>query len=335
LPTDPAPTAPIRIGSLDLLLLGALGVLWGSAYIFIREGIVFGASPILYASVRYLFSALGFAAIAFVRREAFPGRRSLLISAFVGGLLMIGFYGGLLYWGEQYTTGGFASVLSSTAPILTVVVAYSVLPNERLGPLAIGGIILGFVGTIVLVAPTLIEGVGGTALGPLFIIGAFLSTAIGSVVLRRIGGGRQGLWQLGAQFAVGGILLAGLAAALPYPEALPETFPVLGGLAALVVFSSLMGYFVYYLLHHRIGPIRANSVAYLLPLVGIAIGSGLFGEPITVWEVAGFAIVVGGVTLVLRGALGAPPAGGPPSAGATEPGAVPSPQGNTDIEGRS
>jgi drug/metabolite transporter (DMT)-like permease len=316
----------MRIGTFDFLLLLGLAVLWGSAYIFIREGIVLGASPILYASVRYLFSAVGFAAIALVRRESFPARRPLLIS---------GFYGGLLYWGEQYTTGGYAAVLSSTAPILTVLFAYFVLPNERLSSLAIAGIVLGFAGTVVLVAPTLLGGLGGTAIGPLFVIGAFVSTAIGSVVLRRFGGGRQGLWQLGAQFAVGGLLLAALASALPYPEVLPETLPVLGGLAALVVFSSLMGYFVYYLLHHRIGPIRANSVTYLLPLVAVGIGSGLFGEPVTVWEIAGFAIVVSGVTLVLRGALAAPPATSPPSTGPREPGGGIRPKSNTDIEGRS
>jgi hypothetical protein len=46
----------------------------------------------------------------------------------------------------------------------------------------------------------------------------------------------------------------------------------------------------------------------------VGIGSGLFGEPITVWEVAGFAIVLAGVTLVLRGSPAPPPASAAPAA---------------------
>jgi probable blue pigment (indigoidine) exporter len=330
-PIPPDPTRGTRFGSFELLLLVALAVLWGSAYIFIREGIVLGASPILFASVRYLLSAVGFFAIAGLAQDPRPSRRALLISSTLGGFLIIGFYGGLLYWGEQSTSGGYAAVLSSTAPILTVVFAFFLLPAERLSASAILGIGLGFVGTIMLVAPTLLQGTAG-GLGPLFIVGAFLSTAIGTVLLRRIEIGRQGLWQLGAQFAVGGLFLGGLAAVLPYPETLPLTVPVLGALAGLIVFASLLGYFVYFTLHHRVGPVHANSVTYLLPLVAIAIGTGLFGEPVTVWEVLGFAIVASGVTLVLRGAR--PPEPSTPPAPAGPRFERPPGGGNTDIGGR-
>ena len=97
-----SPNAPrsARLNSLDVLLLGTLGILWGSAYIFIREGIVFGASPLAFAAVRYGLSAAAFAALAAGRCELVPVRGAVLVSAAVGGTLIIGAYGGLLYWGE-------------------------------------------------------------------------------------------------------------------------------------------------------------------------------------------------------------------------------------------
>ncbi|MCI4369039.1 MAG: DMT family transporter [Thermoplasmata archaeon] len=288
-----------RIRSADAALLGSLALLWGSAYIFIRQGIVLGASPLLFAAVRYALSAAAFALLALVRRELLPSRKALLISAVVGGPFLIGFYGGLLYWGEQFTSGGYAAVLSSTAPILTVVAAYSLLPAERLGRGSLAGVALGFVGAIVLVYPELRGGFVGGWEGPLIILGAFLSTAVGSVVLRRIGLGRQGLWQIGTQFAVGGLVLGVAMALLPVPETLPLSEGVLTALALLVVLSSVMGYFVYFTLHHRVGPVRANVVAYLLPLVGLGLGTGFLGEAVNPWEVAGFLIVLAGVTLVL------------------------------------
>jgi probable blue pigment (indigoidine) exporter len=297
------PVGSTRLGGLDVALLGVLAILWGAAYVFIREGLLFGATPLLFAAVRYALSAAGFVALAAARRETFPSRRAAGVSAAVGGTLIIGAYGGLLYWGEQYTTGGFAALLASTAPILTVVVAFSLLPNERLSPAALAGVLVGFGGAFLLVVPELGTSIATNWAGPVAIVGAFVSAAVGTVLLRKVGGGRQGLWQIGIQFAVAGGLLAAISFALPLPNALPLNRGVWAALAALVVFSSIMGYFVYFQLHHRVGPVRANLVAYLAPLVGIAVGSGLFGEPIDVWEIVGFLVVVSGVTLVLRESL--------------------------------
>lgn len=292
------PNAPIHVGRMDALLLLGLSVLWGSAYVAIREGIVAGASPFAFAGARYAMVAAVLVLIAALRREPWPSRRSGLLSALVGGPLIIGVYGMLLYWGEQFTTGGYASVLSGTGPILTIVFAYSLLPAERLSRLAILGVSVGFVGILVLVLPSLLAGIGGSWMGPAAILGAFVSFPLGSVLLRRFGEGREGTWQLSSQFGVGAGILGLAVLVTPGPERLPLTAAVWGPLLVLVVFSSLLGYVVYFRLHHSIGPNRANLVAYLLPLVGVGLGTGLFGEPVTVWEVGGFLLIVTGLSLV-------------------------------------
>ena len=144
-----------------------------------------------------------------------------------------------------------------------------------------------------------------------------MSTAVGTVLLRRYARGPQGLWQIGTQFAVAGTMLGVAALAIPSSARFPLTAGVLELLGILVVCSSVVGYFAYFALHHRIGPVRANVVAYLAPLVGVGVGSGLFGEPFTIWELAGVAIVLTGVTLVLwesshRAASPPSPDGRPP-----------------------
>jgi len=298
--SGPEPPRVGRFGTVEVTLLVTASLVWGAAYVFIREGILFGASPLAFASVRYLFSAVAFAALAIARKEAFPTRRAFLVSASVGGVLIIGLYGGLLYWGEQYTTGGYAAVLASTAPLLTVASGFFLLASERLGTRGLTGMAIGFVGATVLVYPQL---AGTNALGswqgPLFVLGAMMCTAVGTVLLRRLGRGPQGLWQIGAQFMVAGLMLGLGAVVIPSSDSLPLTSGVLSMLALLVLLSSVVGYFAYFSLHHRVGPVRANVVAYLAPLVGVAVGTGLFGEPVTFWEVAGVAVVLCGVTLVL------------------------------------
>jgi drug/metabolite transporter (DMT)-like permease len=302
----PAPAPPLpapgggRFGGVGIALLALVAVVWGAAYVFIRQGIELGASPLVFAATRYALSAGAFAALALARREPRPDRGRLVVSAALGGTLIIGIYGGLLYWGEQFSTGGYAAVLASTAPLWTVLFGFSILASERLGPRGLLGIGVGFAGTAVLVVPELSGSALGGWEGPVFVLGAMLSAAAGTVLLRRFGGGRQGLWQIGAQFGAAGLLLGAVAAILPVPERLPLDPGVLGALAFLVVFSSVVGYFGYFALHHRVGPVRANVVAYLAPLVGVGVGSGLFGEPVTVFEIVGVAIVLIGVTFVLR-----------------------------------
>ncbi|MGI0071688.1 MAG: DMT family transporter [Thermoplasmata archaeon] len=290
---------PGRFGPAEVALLVVVSVVWGAAFVFIRQGIVLGASPLAFAAVRYALSAVAFVALAAGRREPFPTRRTLLLSAGIGGTLIIGLYGGFLYWGEQFTTGGYAAVVASTVPLLTVAFGFSLLAAERLGPRGLVGMVVGFAGAAVIVLPQLEGSSLGSWQGPVFLLGAMVSTALGTVLLRRAAVGRQGLWQIGAQFAVAGTLLGVATLALPISKSLPLTTGVLGALAFLVGLSSLVGYFAYFALHHRVGPVRANLVTYLAPLVGVAIGSGAFGEPVTAGEVLGVGIVLAGVGLVL------------------------------------
>jgi probable blue pigment (indigoidine) exporter len=283
----------------DVLLLVALAVLWGSAYVAIREGILGGASPFPFAGARYALVAGLLALVAVVRRERRPNPRAILLSATVGGTLVIGLYGICLYWGEQFTAGGYASVLSGVAPIFTVVFAYFLLPSERLSTIAILGVVVGFLGVVVLVLPGLAAGgPGGSWMGPAAVLSAFVVFPLGTVLLRRWSREPEGMWQLSVQFGVGSGVVGLAMFVTPGPQRLPWTFDVWGWLLVLVVFASLLGYVVYFRLHHRIGPGRANLVAYMLPLVGVGLGSGVFGEPITSWEVGGFLLVATGLTLV-------------------------------------
>jgi len=297
---DPSPPGAVgpRLLRTDALLLVSLALLWGSAYVAIREGILAGASPFIFAGTRYAIVAVLLATVAALRRDPWPSRREALLSAAVGGTLIIGFYGMLLFWGEQFTSGGYASVLSGTAPIFTIVFAYSILPSERLSPTAVLGVAVGFLGIVVLVLPSLTGGLAESWEGPVAVLGAFILFSLGSVLLRRWSREAQGIWQLSLQFGVGSAILGVALVVVPGPEALPFTVAVWGWILVLVVFASLLGYVVYFRLHHRIGPGRANLVAYMLPLVGVGLGSGLFGEPVTLWEVVGFALIATGLTLV-------------------------------------
>ena len=286
-------------GRRTILLLVVLGLVWGSAYPVIRYGLLAGATPVLFAAARYGLSAFAIAGLAAATRVARPNWRDLGVSA-VLGLPIIGVYGLLLYVGEQSTSGGISAIVIGAAPLLTALFALGILPGESLGRAGIAGLFVGFLGVVVLVFPPPGVVLVTSFWGPVLVFGSCGSVAIGTVVIRRVRPLGETLWGLSTQFASATVLLAILLPFLEPRAALPASRPAIVALAYLVLVPSLVGYALYFSLHHRVGPVRANVVAYVNPIAALSIGTLLFAEPFQLWELAGFALIVAGLTILSR-----------------------------------
>jgi probable blue pigment (indigoidine) exporter len=283
----------------NFLLLIVVGLIWGSAYPVIEYGLQAGATPIAFAAARYALSAVVIAALAAGTRVARPSLRSLGTSA-VLGLPIVGVYGLLLYVGETTTSGALAAIVICVAPLLTALVALPILPGEGLGRAGVLGLIVGFLGVVVLVFPPPGVVLASSVWGPVEVLAAAVSVAIGTVVLRRVRPEGETLWGASVQFGAATVFLLAVLPLLEPNSALPLTGPSLGSLAFLVAGPSLVGYSLYFYLHHRVGPGRANIVAYVNPLAAVTLGTLVFAEPFEPWELAGFALVLVGVTIVTR-----------------------------------
>lgn len=292
----------------NLLLLVVVGLIWGSAYPVIRYGLVGGATPILFAAARYALSAVGMAILASATGVARPNARALGLSA-VLGIPIVAVYGLLLYVGEQTTSGGLAAILIAVTPLLTAMFALGLLPGESLGRAGYVGLVVGFLGVVVLVFPPPGVVLASSIWGPVAVFGAALSFAIGSVLLRKRRPEGETLWGVSVQFAVATIALTAVLPLLEPHPALPAGPGELLALAYLVLLPSLVGYALYFYLHHQVGPGRANVVAYVNPVAALTIGTLLFGESFQPWELAGFALVIAGLTILTR--FGRPKPAGP------------------------
>jgi probable blue pigment (indigoidine) exporter len=297
----------------NLLLLVVVGLVWGSAYPVIRFGIVDGATPVTFAAARYALSAVAIGLLAAATRVARPTGRALGLSALLG-LPIVGVYGLLLYLGEASTSGSLAAILIAGTPFLTALFALPLLPGESLGRVGAVGMGLGFLGVVVLVVPPPGVVLASTIWGPLAVLGAAVSVAVGTVLLRRYRPEGETLWGVSVQFSVATVfLLAVLPIVEPHP-AFPVTDGTVFALAYLVLLPSLVGYTLYFSLHHQVGPARANLVAYVNPVAAVLVGTLVFAEPFQLWELGGFALIIVGLTVLTRyrrprggGAGAAPP----------------------------
>jgi probable blue pigment (indigoidine) exporter len=221
-------------------------------------------------------------------------------TALYGGLLIIGLYGSLLYLGEESTSGGLAAILAASASFWSLLFAYVLLPRERLGGVAHAGLAVGFLGVAAVVLPQLGSGPATTPLGSALVLSAVVAFAAGGVLLRRGAPSEPTLWTLAIQFAVAAALAGALGAATGETLTLGHAAQTLPALAYLVAGPSIVGYVLYFRLHHRVGPTRANLVVYVGPVAGVLVGTFAFGENVTVVEVVGMLLIVAGLYLVQR-----------------------------------
>src|SRR2546421_2689990 len=184
------------------LALGALALIWGASFLFIKLA-VRDMSPATLVLSRAVFGAVTLGLIFAARRQTpfATGTRARLLP-----FLAMAILGSLLPWvaiafGELSISSALASILNATTPLWTAVFAYWVIPDERPSPLNYLGVAIGFLGTGILIAPDIIgQPLRATTIGTLAVAGAAASYAVAALVQRRPLRGvsplQVGVWQL-------------------------------------------------------------------------------------------------------------------------------------------
>jgi drug/metabolite transporter (DMT)-like permease len=281
--------------------LAALAVVWGSSFLLIKVGLR-GMSPSQLVLTRLIFGAGVLLAVVAARRLALPtswrmwGHLAVLaVTANVVPFV-------LFAWGEQRISSGLAGILNATTPLLTVIIAVVVLPEERASFLRAVGVAIGFAGVVLIISPW--RSVGSASLaGELACIGAAGCYGVAFTYTRRFVSGRGSplalaTGQLGVA-AVMQLIIVGVS----HGPAMHLTTKVVAAAVALGAVNTGLAYLLYYSLIRDVGATSASMVTYLMPIVAVGLGVGLLGEKVT-WNLfAGAAVVIAGVSLA-EGRLG-------------------------------
>ena len=286
-------TAPMKARDLaDLLLLAAL---WGGSFLFMRVAAPeFG--PLALIEMRVAIAAAFLVGLVALRRPAAFGalRRDAGAIAIVGTLnSALPFV--LFAYAVLSLTAGVASILNATTPLFGALVAWLWL-GDRLSTGRVLGLAIGFVGVLVLVwgragAP----GGAGSLLAVAAALGASLSYGVSaSYTKRRLTGVDPLALAAGSQLSAA-VLLAPLALAA-WPTQ-PVSTQAWGCALLLAVGSTAIAYVIFFRLIARIGPARAITVTFLVPVFGVLWGWLALGEAPTVAMAAGAAVVLAGTAL--------------------------------------
>jgi drug/metabolite transporter (DMT)-like permease len=289
-----AAQAPITLSvALEFLALAAM---WGASFLFMRQASL-ELGPLPTAAVRVAVAALCLLPVMLARGLG-PALRRHWKPVFLCGLLNSGIPFALFSFALLHISTGVSAILNATVPLFGALVAWAWL-GQRPGASRAIGLLLGFVGVALLAW----DKVGAQAGAPVALAGwgvlaclcATLSYAVAASFTQRYLTGLPPLMT-----ATGSQMGAALGLALPALWLWPASMPSARAWAAVVALGVLctsVAYVLYFRLIERIGPARALTVTFAVPVFAIVYGVVLLGEPVTPWMLGCGLIVICGTVL--------------------------------------
>jgi drug/metabolite transporter (DMT)-like permease len=290
--------------TLVLLAFGSVYLFWGSTY-----GAIHIAGEHLPVSVvsatRSLISATLIVLICLLSGKSLRVPKGEGWKLVVVGLLFMSCNNMLLTWGEKLVPSGFASLIVSTMPIMIALIEMVLPGGDALNKRGWAGTLLGTLGIGVLVWPSLhvgaAHGDGGsqTMLGVWVLLGAALAFAIGSILSRRFHFTADTFVATGWQIGAAGIFNAALAFATGAWHRAVWTRPGFGAIVYLSIFGSIFGLVAFtYLLQH-VAVTKVSTYAFVNPVIAVLLGVLVLHERLVKTEIAGMAVIVCAVAMVV------------------------------------
>lgn len=297
--SDKPPMIRTQMNRRDWLILSALAVIWGSAFLFINVA-VREVPPMTYVWARLTMAAAAMWLFLRVTGQRAGVPRSawssmLLLAALNNALPFV-----LIGWGELHIASGLAAILNATTPIWGVLVAHFLTHDERLSSRKLAGVMLGFGGVVVMMGPSLLTSLGTGALAQLAVVLACLSYALAAVWARRFKA--QGISPLGVtagQLTAGAILMVPFALIVdrPWTQPLPS-LQALGAIAGLALVCSAFAYVLYFRLIATSGATNATLVTLLAPPVAMLLGAVVLGERLGNEDFVGLGLIAIGLAAI-------------------------------------
>jgi len=295
------------------LALLTVYIFWGGTYLFIHFAVE-TIPPFFMAGSRFLLAG----AILYIWRrlagDPAPTRGQWLHAAAVGLLLLMG-GNGLLSLAEQHVATGISSLIIGSVPLWMTTIEALRPGGVRPKWLGIIGLVIGFGGIALLVAPSLIGGksVNAPPLGIIALLFSAFFWSLGSIYSRVAHLPKSILLATGMEMLAGGVglFLAGTFTG-EWRLLVLAQISVRSWFAMLylVLFGSMAGYTAYAWVLRAAPVSLVSTYAYINPLVAILLGSLFAQETLTVHVLISAAIIIGSVVLInlsRRTASPAPP----------------------------
>ena len=283
----------------SLMLIGILTLVWGCNWPVLKLGVT-ELAPLTFRAISLPFAAIGLLIVAKLSGESIAIPREHWGKVAALALFNIAAWNGLILFGVQQMPAGRSAILAYTLPVWSVLFSLPLL-HEPLSRRKLIGLALGMGGMALLLGEDF-RHVQGSPAGTMLILGAAMSWAFGTVLLRR--------WKPPiAQNTLTGwmILLGWLPIAVLVPFFDPHPWLAVSTMNGTAWFAVLYNIFFAGTLAHwawftmaRTLPVAVSSLSSLpVPVVGVLSGMLFLGERPGTSEIVALALVLASLGAVL------------------------------------
>ncbi|MGM0561573.1 MAG: DMT family transporter [Pseudomonadota bacterium] len=280
-------------------LLIVLSLLWGGSFFFIAVAVK-DLPPLTIVALRLSLAAIALWGFCLLRGFTLPRVPAIWRAFLVMGVLNNAIPFSLIVWGQAQIASGLASILNATTPLFTVVLAGVFLADERMSPLRLSGVLVGFAGTVVMIGPAVFMGREASALAQGAILGAALSYASASVFGRRFRDlGVHPVMTATGQVTMSSLILVPLAFLVDRPFTLDVPTPDIWlAIVALALLSTALAYILYFRILSLAGATNVQLVTFLVPVTAILLGALILGERLAPQHFAGMGLIALGLAVI-------------------------------------
>ena len=287
----------LSVPPIAYVLLFALAAIWGASFPLIKLSVE-TIPPMTLVAARLVIAAAGMLVYLWARGLRLPSDgaiwRDFVVLAVAGNILPFA----LISWGEVVIDSGLAAILMAVMPLSSLVLAHVFTRDERLSPAKLAGVLVGFVGIIVLVGPGVLAGLGLEVLAQIAVASAAVCYAIANVYTRV-----RGVVALPAAVTSAGVLLCAAILSIPLSMLIDRPWglaPTTDSILALLVLALVCTSLAYLILFHLIKTTGATFVAfinYLVPVFGVAFGAIFLDETVQAGALVGLALILAGIAM--------------------------------------
>ena len=283
----------------DVSRLFFVGAIWGSTFIFVTL-LLTEFQPVSIAAWRILLAAAVLVLISFLTRRKFPrGMRHWRLIFIVGCLnSAIPFF--LISWGQQFISSAESALLMAMGTFFALLVSHYTSRDERINPSRALGVIVGFIGVLILVFWDISEsGLGGLK-GQIAVIIAGCSYATSSVIARRLTH-LPSISTTAATMLSSSLYMVPLAFLLENPIPADVSIGAALSLVYLGVVATALAVTIRFTIIRANGAVFMSQVGYLVPLFGVIWSALYFADAVNLQTLLALTLILVGIAITRKG----------------------------------
>jgi len=278
----------------DLGLLFVLAMMWSSSFTAIKVGVEL-LPPTTLAMLRVVVGAVVLYAWLKLKGYKLPTDGRVWASFFLIGLFGNAIPFVLINWGEQKIDSGLAAILIAAMPLATLVLG-RLFSDEILNARRLFGVLLGFLGVVVLIGPEQVVTLGDQALRQLAVAAAAVCYAIAAILVRKLPGARP--IEHGASVLIASSLILVPASFITdLPWTLDFTVQAVAVSIYLGVFPTALAMILLIVVIASRGATFLSLNNYLIPILGVVWGYLFLDELMTKASVIALVLIIAGVAV--------------------------------------